>query len=174
VERFDRARALEASWEDAWKSRMGNDRWRNFRCAVEGRSRASHPVAPPERHWVETGKRMIASNLAVDAGIFTTPPTSSPHRLPDCGEHRGTLSARFTYVSPAGRCASGTRRRSPRISSTEHISRTPGPRRRSTSFRALLAGREAEFDFVVVYVNNDPGEPETTTANRRARRRCDG
>src|SRR5260370_36425546 len=53
--------------------------------------------------WVETGQRMIASNLAVDAGIFNdTADAFSFIDYPIPASTAAHLSARFTYVSPAG------------------------------------------------------------------------
>ena len=106
---FDRAATLEESWERAW------------RMHVPMRARMSEPLDrlwDNPKHWtpalvlnatwVETGKRLIASNLKVaagkdnedfvdveDANAFFAPRSLSLATA-------AHLSARFTYVSPAG------------------------------------------------------------------------
>src|SRR5256885_6108484 len=71
VERFDRARSLEASWEDAWRKSMGNDRLAEpFDELWKGERAHRIPSLLLNGTWGETGKRMIPSNLAVNAGIF--------------------------------------------------------------------------------------------------------
>ena len=106
---FDRAATLEESWERAW------------RVHVPMRARMSEPLDrlwDNPRHWtpalvlnatwVETGKRLIASNLKVaagkdhedfvdveDANAFFAPRSLSLATA-------AHMSARFTYVSPAG------------------------------------------------------------------------
>jgi hypothetical protein len=109
VARFDRAATLEQSWERAW------------RMHVPTRARMSEPLDrlwEDPKHWtpalllnatwVETGKRLIASNLRIaptkasedfvdveDANAFFAPRSLS---LASAAH----MSARFTYVSPAG------------------------------------------------------------------------
>ena len=109
VARFDRAATLERAWELAWARH------------VEGRNRMSEPLDrlwEDKGHWtpalflnatwVETGKRIIASNVRVgaardnedfvdseDAQAFFFPRSLSLATA-------AHMSARFTYVSPAG------------------------------------------------------------------------
>lgn len=106
---FDRAKTLEQSWERAWDLH------------VAGRARMSEPLdalwqdrsqwTPAlilNATWVETGKRLIASNIDVaaakssedfidveDANAFFAPRSLSLATA-------AHMSARFTYVSPAG------------------------------------------------------------------------
>jgi len=106
---FDRAATLEESWELAWKKH------------VPARARMSEPLdrlwekrdawTPNlllNATWVETGKRLITSNLRVaaakgaedfvdveDANAFFAPRSLSLATA-------AHMSARFTYVSPAG------------------------------------------------------------------------
>ena len=103
---FDRARALETAWERAWhKHRPGN----NHFAEPFGRlwhTRQDHwlPALFLNSTWVETGKRLIASNLQLAKEDFSD--------IEDLGVFYGDralslstavhLSARFTYVSPAG------------------------------------------------------------------------
>lgn len=109
VERFDRAATLEEAWERAWAKH------------VPGRNRLSEPLDrlwDDGKHWtpalflnatwVETGKRIIASNVRVaaakgaedfidteDAQAFFAPRSVALSTA-------AHMSARFTYVSPAG------------------------------------------------------------------------
>ncbi len=106
VAHFDRARVLETAWERAWrKTRPGSDRF------AEPFGRLWHaqqdywlPALFLNSTWVETGKRLIASNLQLADDDFSD--------VEDLGLFYGDralslstavhLSARFTYVSPAG------------------------------------------------------------------------
>ena len=109
ISSFDRAATLEESWELAWKKH------------VPSRARMSEPLdrlwEKPDAWtpnlllnatWVETGKRIIASNLRLtaakgtedfvdveDANAFFAPRSLSLATA-------AHMSARFTYVSPAG------------------------------------------------------------------------
>jgi hypothetical protein len=109
VARFDRAATLERAWELAWARHVG------------GRNRLSEPLDrlwEDQAHWtpalflnatwVETGKRIIASNVRVAAAADSESFVDSedaqafffPRSLPlSTAAH---MSARFTYVSPAG------------------------------------------------------------------------
>jgi hypothetical protein len=115
---FDRARALELGWEKAWRDRMGNDRF----------SRSFVDLWPADPHkWVpalflngtsvEKGNRIITSNLRVTDSFFDVEDAAaklSPDaRATEAGCHiplstAAHMSARFTYVSPAGRFPDGT------------------------------------------------------------------
>jgi len=113
IPRFDRARALETAWERAWNKHTGS---RRFAEAFDGLWQ-NHgdrwlPALLLNATWVETGKRLIASNLRV------LPLPAESEQLPEFADvedvHRFYgqralplstavhLSARFTYVSPAG------------------------------------------------------------------------
>lgn len=113
IPRFDRARALETAWERAWEKHAGS---RRFAEALDGLWQ-NHgdrwlPALLLNATWVETGKRLIASNLRV------LPLPVESEKLPEFADvedvHRFYgqralplstavhLSARFTYVSPAG------------------------------------------------------------------------
>ena len=108
VPAFDRAATLEQAWERAWEKH------------VKGRNRMSEPFdrlwegkewTPAlllNATWVETGKRIITSNMRVaatrrredfvdveDAHAFFAPRSVSLSTA-------AHMSARFTYVSPAG------------------------------------------------------------------------
>ncbi|PYK47483.1 MAG: hypothetical protein DME51_13570 [Verrucomicrobia bacterium] len=116
---FDRARALELAWEKAWQDRMGNDRF----------ARSFVDLWPPDsQNWlpalflngtsVEKGNRVMTSNLRVtdsffdveDAAMKLGPPDEEATKVA-CHIPLSTaahMSARFTYVSPAGRFPDGT------------------------------------------------------------------
>ena len=102
---FDRARTLEGAWEKAWSQTIKNDRFsKPFDNLWEKQGPKWLPALFLNSTWVETGKRLIVSNLrltpedfndAEDLNNFYTqeslPLSTAVH-----------LSARFTYVSPAG------------------------------------------------------------------------
>src|SRR3989475_3793747 len=167
VERFDRARALEASWEDAWKRSMGNERLAEpFDGLWKGDRAHRIPSLFLNGTWVETGKRMIASNLAVEPGIFNdTADVFSFIDYPIPASTAAHLSARFTYVSPAG----SLRKRSEKEIAAHVVDgayfENSGTATALDVLSALYERRERlNLDFIVVYVNNDPGEPEISTA----------
>jgi hypothetical protein len=109
VSRFDRGASLEQAWERAWakyvpqRNRMMEplDRlWEN--------PKEWTPALFLNGTWVETGKRIVTSNLRVaatkDAEDFVDIEDAqaffAPHALSlSSAAH---MSARFTYVSPAG------------------------------------------------------------------------
>jgi len=110
----DRAKALEQGWRRAWaEAGFGEDLWRDAVSLALGRKQFS-PRALPERHlMLETGKRVITSNVDVAASptvfrdvydFYRLVPAGSEIR-PSTAAHN---SARFTYVSPAGTLADGT------------------------------------------------------------------
>lgn len=110
IERFDRARALETAWEHAWRKHTDSDRF------AEPLDRLWHnaderwlPRLLLNATWVEAGKRLLVSDLRVQPRgdeIAEFADVEDLHRFYDrqalplsAAVH---LSARFTYVSPAG------------------------------------------------------------------------
>ena len=111
VPRFDRALALEEAWERAWRE------------AVPGRDRFAEPMdrlregagwAPLlflNATWVQTGKRIVASQASIVAADGSTDfvDTEDAQRFFAPRSLRlstaAHMSARFTYVSPAGTLA---------------------------------------------------------------------
>ncbi len=105
IESFDRARALEEAWEKAWRGNAGSDRFAEpFDNLWRGHDEAWMPALFLNSTWVETGKRLVISNVRLlpedfadveDLNAFYTeqslPLSTAVH-----------LSARFTYISPAG------------------------------------------------------------------------
>jgi hypothetical protein len=100
---FDRARALEKSWEKGWEKQLHNRRFNESFHSLWHQGGEQIPALFLNSTWVETGKRVILSNLKIDGETFTdakdffditgveVPLSSAVHN-----------SARFTYVSPAG------------------------------------------------------------------------
>jgi hypothetical protein len=93
------------AWERAWHCATGNDRFAEpFDNLWRDRSDRWMPVLFFNSTWVETGKRLIASNLKLTADEF-----NDVEDLNEFYKDRSLslssavhLSARFTYVSPAG------------------------------------------------------------------------
>ena len=109
VPAFDRAAALEHAWERAWAKHVpGRNRMAEpFDRLWEGRKDWT-PALLLNATWVETGKRIIASNMRVAAGrrredfvdVEDVNAFFAPRSIPlSTAAH---MSARFTYVSPAG------------------------------------------------------------------------
>jgi hypothetical protein len=114
---LDRGRWLERSWEEAWRNTIHSDRfgkpfldlWRDRHLYV--------PSLFLNATSVESGNRIIASNVLIDANFFEA--TDATAKLLPVWQHKERrqpkidvplstavhLSARFTYVSPAGRFA---------------------------------------------------------------------
>jgi hypothetical protein len=100
----DRARALEASFEDSWRAHVGTDRLsRPFRALREGPGGARLPHLLLNTTCTETGRRFVVSDLraaprigdvgdALDVVGSDVPLSTAAH-----------MSARFPYVSPGGR-----------------------------------------------------------------------
>ncbi|MGH8687624.1 MAG: hypothetical protein ACREVQ_07940 [Burkholderiales bacterium] len=104
VPHFDRALALEEAWERAWREAVpDSNRFAEPMDALRA-GPGWAPVLFLNATWVETGKRLIASQAAItdrdfndaeDAQAFFAPRAL---RLSSAAH----MSARFTYVSPAG------------------------------------------------------------------------
>ena len=110
----DRAKALEQSWERAWSaSRFPDDTWRDHGFRALWTESAYVPTLLLNSTHVETGKRIIASNLDIAASAAVFRDAYDLYALlPPGAEIRASTaahtSARFTYVSPAGTLADGT------------------------------------------------------------------
>jgi hypothetical protein len=174
---LDRGRALELGWEKAWRDKMHNDRFsRSFLDLWS--------VRPDRRPWmpalflngtsVEKGNRIIASNLRVtnflidaqDAAKNLSPSDTSPA---DTGCHiplstAAHMSARFTFVSPAGRFPDGSHvvdggyfENSAAIAAYEIATRIKD--------RCALPNREIRnVDVKVIMISNDPRKPSIDPA----------
>jgi len=118
---FDRSRSLEMGWEKAWRDTMGNDRFgQSFVDLWKPRldSREWMPSLFLNGTSVEKGNRIITSNLRL-TNIFLDADdaadklsdrrlsaTKNACHIPlSAAAH---MSARFTFVSPAGRFPDGS------------------------------------------------------------------
>jgi hypothetical protein len=111
----DRARALEQGWERAW-ARAGYPAqvWSDADFDALWRGRQPMPALLLNGTGVQTGKRVITSNLKIDRAVFADAKDFfelfardgvSRSVRPSTAAHN---SARFTYVSPAGTIARGS------------------------------------------------------------------
>lgn len=116
---FDRGRALELGWEKGWRDTMGNNRFAGSFVELWN---------PGPREWmpslflngtsVEKGNRIITTNLRLTTVFLDAEDAASKlagDRMPAtkaaCNIPLSTaadMSARFTYVSPAGRFPNGS------------------------------------------------------------------
>ena len=108
VPAFDRATALEKAWEHAWRAEMNNNRFgKDFATLWAGNLKYNVPALFLNGTSVETGQRMIASNVRIDQTFIDALDVNE--RLD--GDMRlstaAHMSARFTYLSPAGRFTNG-------------------------------------------------------------------
>jgi hypothetical protein len=174
---LDRGRALEFGWEKAWRHTMHNDRFAaSFLDLWSAR--------PDRRPWmpalflngtsVEKGNRVIASNLRVtnffidaqDAAKNLSPSDTSQAdaacQIPlSTAAH---MSARFTFVSPAGRFPDGSHivdggyfENSAAIAAYEIATRIKD--------RCALPNREIRnVDVKVIMISNDPRKPSIDPA----------
>jgi hypothetical protein len=116
---FDRGRALEIGWEKAWRHTMGNNRFvDSFVDLWKPGSREWMPALFLNGTSVEKGNRIITSNLHL-TNVFLDAEDAADklaqHSLPatKAGCHiplstAAHMSARFTFVSPAGRFTDGS------------------------------------------------------------------
>ena len=112
VHRFDRARALEQAWERAWHLHIpGTNRLAQPLDRLWSDKAHWTPALFLNATWVETGKRLIASNVRIAprdpdvAEDFVDTEDAQRFFAPDRSLALSTaahMSARFTYVSPAG------------------------------------------------------------------------
>ncbi len=163
VPAFDRARALETAWEVGWSKPMGNDRfsapfhelWR-----APGGERL--PALLLNGTWVETGKRIVTSNLRIDQSFADTVDyfEKAPHPIRlSTAVHN---SARFTYVSPAGTI------RNPDGSDWGHVVdggyfENSGATSAHEALQAMLeVARKAKRPLVpvAIMISNDPGQDD--------------
>jgi predicted acylesterase/phospholipase RssA len=107
VPAFDRARALEASWERSWQQVVGGEEnlfAASFDALWAGERRQRVPALFLNATVVESGRRIIASPIAPGINDFTDAeylfdPALRTWPLPlSTATH---LSARFAYISPA-------------------------------------------------------------------------
>jgi hypothetical protein len=116
---FDRGRALEMGWEKAWRDTMGNDRFAgSFVDLWKPGLQEWMPALFLNGTSVEKGNRIITSNLRLTNNFLDADDAAdklSDHNLGKteaaCNIPLSTaahMSARFTFVSPAGRFPDGS------------------------------------------------------------------
>lgn len=115
----DRARALEGSWERSWRNAISlhngqddNSFANGFNALMKGRE-DRYPSVFLNGTIVETGQRIVASNLHVDRDTGEEALAESVDLFEAIGAdvHVSTAvdnSTRFTYVSPAGTLIRGS------------------------------------------------------------------
>ncbi|PYL71322.1 MAG: hypothetical protein DMF26_19545 [Verrucomicrobia bacterium] len=115
---FDRGRALELGWEKAWRDKMKTDRFAgSFVDLWKSTSREWMPALFLNGTSVEKGNRIITSNLRV-ANFFLDAQDAAKKLSPRHSRNKTAchiplstaahMSARFTFVSPAGRFRDGS------------------------------------------------------------------
>jgi hypothetical protein len=118
VDYFDRGRALELGWERGWRDTMGNNRLAGSFVDLWNAPREWMPALFLNGTSVEKGNRIITTNLRL-TNVFLDAEDAADklaeHGLPatkaGCFIPLSTaadMSARFTYVSPAGRFPGGS------------------------------------------------------------------
>lgn len=116
---FDRGRALELGWERGWRDTMNNNRLADsFVDLWKAGSREWMPSLFLNGTSVEKGNRIITTNLRLTTIFLDAEDAANKladNRLPAtkaaCNIPLSTaadMSARFTYVSPAGRFPNGS------------------------------------------------------------------
>jgi hypothetical protein len=116
---FDRGRSLEMGWEKAWRDTMGNDRFAgSFVDLWKPGAREWMPALFLNGTSVEKGNRIITSNLRMTNSFLDADDAAeklASHNLgaTEAGCHiplstAAHMSARFTFVSPAGRFPDGS------------------------------------------------------------------
>jgi predicted acylesterase/phospholipase RssA len=165
IRRFDRARALEKGWEKGWEKTMGDRLFgMDFKSLWQDNSAWSIPSLFLNGTSVETGNRMISSNVQIDAGFIDCEDVDHLLAAPIALSTAVHMSARFTYVSPAGRFPNG-----------EHI--VDGgyvENSGAATVSDVLDGIEATtvrpggFVPVVIVISNDPLESTDTQAQLKS------
>ena len=116
---FDRGRSLEMGWEKAWRDTMGNDRFAgSFVDLWKPGLREWMPALFLNGTSVEKGNRIITSNLRVTNSFLDADDAAEKLASYNLGASEATchiplstaahMSARFTFVSPAGRFPDGS------------------------------------------------------------------
>jgi hypothetical protein len=116
---FDRGQALEMGWEKAWRDTMGNDRFAgSFVDLWKPGLREWMPALFLNGTSVEKGNRIITSNLRLTNNFLDADDAAEKLASHNLGATEATchiplstaahMSARFTFVSPAGRFPDGS------------------------------------------------------------------
>jgi hypothetical protein len=116
---FDRGRSLEMGWEKAWRDTMGNDRFAgSFVDLWKPALREWMPALFLNGTSVEKGNRIITSNLRLTNNFLDADDAAEKLASYNLGATEvachiplstaAHMSARFTFVSPAGRFPDGS------------------------------------------------------------------
>jgi hypothetical protein len=116
---FDRGQALEMGWEKAWRDTMGNDRFAgSFVDLWKPGLREWMPALFLNGTSVEKGNRIITSNLRLTNNFLDADDAAEKLASHNLGATEAAchiplstaahMSARFTFVSPAGRFPDGS------------------------------------------------------------------
>ena len=116
---FDRGRSLELGWEKAWRHTMGNDRFADsFVDLWKPGIREWMPALFLNGTSVEKGNRIITSNLRLTNNFLDADDAAEKLASYKLGATEAAchiplstaahMSARFTFVSPAGRFPDGS------------------------------------------------------------------
>lgn len=170
---LDRGRALELGWEKAWRDTMGNNRFgASFVDLWKPGMREWMPALFLNGTSVEKGNRIIASNLRLTAIFLDAEDAAdklAEHRLPAtkaaCNIPLSTaahMSARFTFVSPAGRFPDGSHivdggyfENSAATTALEIVTRIKD---------VCAFDKIANVDVKVIMISNDPRKPSIMIA----------
>jgi hypothetical protein len=117
---FDRGRSLELGWEKAWRDTMGNDRFAgSFVDLWPPDATKWMPALFLNGTSVEKGNRIITSNLLIRDNFLDAEDAADKLASYSLGATQATchiplstaahMSARFTFVSPAGHFPDGSR-----------------------------------------------------------------
>jgi len=162
---FDRGRALERGWENAWRDTMGSDRFADsFIDLWKPGAREWMPALFLNGTSVEKGNRIITSNLRLTTVFLDAEDAAdklAQHRLPatqaECHIPLSTaahMSARFTFVSPAGRFPDGSH-----IVDGGYFENSGATTALEIATRikdACAAGKITNVDVKVIMISNDP------------------
>jgi predicted acylesterase/phospholipase RssA len=100
----DRAAALELAWEAGWRRTTGNDLFDNdFFSLWQGTTAQRVPSLFLNGTSVETGQRMVVSNLQLDSSFVMAEDINSRLPHPIRLSTAVNMSTRFSFVSPSGR-----------------------------------------------------------------------
>jgi hypothetical protein len=172
---LDRGRALELGWEKAWRDKMHNDRFaRSFvdLWSTRPNRRAWMPALFLNGTSVEKGNRIITTNLRLTNHFIDAAEVAKrlSRSSTDIGCHiplstAAHMSARFTFVSPAGRFPDGSH-----IVDGGYFENSAA----TTAYEIAMRTKErcalpdhpiANVDVKVIMISNDPRKPSIDPAS---------
>ncbi len=157
---FDRARALEAAWENSWNDQFDSTRFSDAFHNLWQNDHGRVPALFLNSTHVETGKRVIISNLKINDMTFTDSEDffdiiGADVRLSSAVHN----SARFTYVSPAGTVISSEGQEWGHLVDGGYFENSGS----ATAFEVLMTMRKSvesklwnRITPVVIMITNDP------------------